>query len=36
MGKGQLIPLAEFIGFDQNAFNQQDPISISTTSKPWP
>ena len=35
VGKGQLIPLAEFIAFDQNAFNSEDPRSTSITSRPW-
>ena len=34
VGKGQLIPLAEFIALDQNAFNTK-PRSISITSRPW-
>jgi Protein of unknown function (DUF1570) len=28
VGQGQLIPLAEFIGYDQNAFNREDQIHL--------
>ena len=34
--QGRSIPLAEFVELDENAFMQEDPRFIPTTSRPWP